>query len=195
MAKQRTIYIDPETGYRYDKDTGRKLPEKKVSKYEVILKRTSKKKTSKPIIYQPRQKKNTFLKYWRVVRYWAKRKYNLSMEDLETFLYLYDEDLFTREQFNDFEGVLDWDKFRFKRLVDDGRIIVWRDHRGYKSKAKLYTLSIGTKRIVASIYKKLLQEERISETKKNNPIFNKDSYRDKVYSRLIEKMNAKKKDG
>ena len=34
-----------------------------------------------------------FLKYWRVVRYWVKKKYGLSQGELEVLLYLYDEAL------------------------------------------------------------------------------------------------------
>ncbi len=71
-VKKTLVWIDPDTGIRYDKETGRVLPEKKGSSYEVIMERKKGAKRIKPLRYQARHRKNTFLKYWRIVRYWAK---------------------------------------------------------------------------------------------------------------------------
>ena len=60
--------------------------------------------------------KNDFLKYWRVVRYYIKRKYNLTQADLDILLFLYSEGRFTRQVFKAYEGVVNWEPKRFKRL-------------------------------------------------------------------------------
>ena len=149
--------------------------------------------TKSVLTKQVRGDRYSFLKYWRVVRYWAKRKYNISMEELEVILYLYDMDLFTRKQFIKFEGLLTWDKTRFNHFIEKGWVIVWREHKGYSKQAKMYTLSVGAKRMCASIYKKLLQEEHISENANHNPVFTGSSYADKMYRKAIRAMNKETK--
>jgi hypothetical protein len=137
------------------------------------------------------EKEYNFLKYWRVVRYWVKRKYELTQEELEVLLYLYDEEVFTRDMFNEFQGLLSYDKTRFKSLQDRGFIIVWRPNNGFKSK-KLFTLSVGAKRICSTVYKKLMQDEHIPENHQNNPVFKGDAYMDRMYRKMIRAMNRKK---
>jgi len=136
---------------------------------------------------------HNYLKYWRVVRYWALKKYEISQEELEILLYLYDEDLFTRDGFVEFEGLLTWDKSRFDAMQRKGWITVWRPNNGYKGK-KVYTLSVQAKRICNTVYKKLLQEEQIPENGQNNPIFRGNSYMDRKYRSIIQKMNRRKAD-
>lgn len=137
-------------------------------------------------------KKHNHLKYWRVVRYWAKRKYNISMEELEMLLYLYDIPLFSRKEFKQFEGLLAWDKTRLNYFISKGWIIVWREHKGYSKESKLYELSTSAKRICSSVYKKLTQEEHIPENPQNNPVFKGKNYADKMYRQVIKQMNKKR---
>lgn len=134
-----------------------------------------------------------YMKYWRIVRYWALKKWEISQEELEILLYLYDEDVFTRDQFIEFEGLLSWDRDRFQSMQDKGWVIVWRLNDGFKSK-KLYTLSLAAKRICGEIYKKLSQDEHISETHQNNPIFKGNGYMDRKYRKMIRMMNKKRQD-
>lgn len=157
---------------------------------------------AKVVVYKPNDdgktirkraelRQHNFLKYWRVVRYWAKRKYDITQEDLEILLYLYDIDLFTRGQFRKFEGILSWDRHRFNYLQDKGYIVTWRDRKHHRQ-AKLYTLSVKAKRICSTVYKKLLQEEHIPENRHNNPIFSGNNYMDKVYRKAIRSMNVER---
>lgn len=145
--------------------------------------------TGKKIERRVREHNHNFLKYWRIVRYWAKRKYEISNNDLEVILYLYDVELFTHAQFLEFTGLLNWDRERFSYFLDKGYIVQWRKIHG---QARLYTLSIGAKRICSSVYKKLTQEEKIPENKVNNPIFRGDAYMDKVYRTAIRRMNRER---
>jgi len=151
----------------------------------------AKEDNKKTLAKQARLREHNFLKYWRIVRYWAKRKYDISENDLEIILHLYDIDLFTREQFRSFEGLLSWDKTRFNTLQERGYFIQWREKQTNRQ-ARLYTLSVKAKRICSSVYKKLLQEEHIPENRHNNPIFTGDNYADKMYRQAIRRMNKER---
>lgn len=141
--------------------------------------------------YQPREKEHDFLKNWRVVRYYITKQYDISYPELELLLYLYDEGVFTKTDFKEFEECMSWRKGRFEELMDRGLIKKWRDrHReGY---ANMYELTQTAKLICNQTYKKLTKEEPISEDKYRNKVFRSDNYMDKIYRRLIKKMNEKK---
>lgn len=140
------------------------------------------------INYDRRQPTFDYLKYLRIVRYWAKRTHEVGLADLEMLLFLYSERLFKRSDFNDYEELFSWDTSRFNDLLRDGWISVWRKSKG--SEPALYEVSYKGKRLIVSIYKKLSGEEIISESPQRNPIFKKSSpYTDKVYKRAIKRMN------
>jgi hypothetical protein len=140
-------------------------------------------------VYQPRERPTDFLKYWRVVRMWVQSKHGVGVPDLELMLYLYSAGLFTKKEFNEFEFTLNWDKKRFGRLRKEGWINQWREATT-RQKA-LYELSFKGKKLIRSVYKKLLGEETISESGNHNPIF-KDSatYSQKRVRPLIAKLNS-----
>ena len=128
------------------------------------------------------------LKYWRVIRYFVKRKYGLSTADLDMLLFLYSEDIFSKEKFEEFDNLLSWDEDRFDRLLRDGWIEVFR--RSPKKFKSLYSLSYKTNRVIGSIYKKLSGEE-IPTSLSANPMFAKNvKFSDKVYKKMILDMNS-----
>jgi hypothetical protein len=128
-----------------------------------------------------------FLKYWRVIRFWVKKKYGLGTPDLEMLLFLYSEQIFNKETFKEYEELMSWDVKRFKQLLTNEFIHVWRKRQG--NKATLYELTYKSKRIINTIYKKLNGEE-ISEMNFTNPLFTSDpSYIEKVNRNMIKKMN------
>ena len=132
-------------------------------------------------------KVNDCLKYWRVIRYYTKAKYGLTTADLDMLLFLYSEDIFSKEKFQEFDNLLSWDEDRFDRLLRDGWIEVFRKRR--KKHKSLYGLTFKTQRVISSIYKKLSGEE-IPTDLSNNPMFAKNvSYTDKVYRNFIKSMN------
>ena len=47
---------------------------------------------------------NNYLKYWRVVRYWAKAKYGLTTPDLDMLFFLYSEEYFNKTKFNSWKN-------------------------------------------------------------------------------------------
>lgn len=138
--------------------------------------------------YDRRHPGEDYLKYWRVVRQWAKTKHEISSADLDMMLFLYSEKLFTRDCFYDFSMTMSWDRERFNRMLKDGWVSVWRKRTA--TQATLYELSFKGKRLVRSVYKKLNGEERLSDNYQNNPMFAKNaSYTNKRYRRIIKKMN------
>lgn len=148
------------------------------------------KKPRKTPTYQSKEKKHNFLKYYRVVSYYIKNKYELSTSELDMILFLYDEDIFTKETFNDFAATMSWNKGRFSKMLKDGHIKKWRD-RKQTQRSNLYELTFQSKRICSHMYKKLTQEEVISENPYRNKIFKGSNYTDKVYKNIIRKMNFK----
>ena len=139
-------------------------------------------------VYDRRQPKSDYLKYWKVIKQWARAKYNLTTADIEMMLFLYSEGLFTKFQFEEFNEIMSWDKNRFHKMLKDKWIIKWRERQGRES--TLYELGFKGKRVCASIYKKLNKEETIAEDRKNNPMFKRSTeYSNKVYRKMIKKMN------
>ena len=127
-----------------------------------------------------------YLKYWRVIRYYVKAKYNISTGELDMLLFLYSEDYFSKDKFNEIDELLSWNVNRFDKLLRDGWIEVFRKRAG-KTKG-LYELSYKSKRMINSIYKKLNGEEIPSS--EHNPIFHRNvKYTDKVYRNFIKEMN------
>ena len=132
-------------------------------------------------------KVNDCLKYWRVIRYFIKSKYGLTTSDLDMLLFLYSEDIFSKEKFDEFDSLLSWNEDRFDRLLRDGWIEVFRKRR--KKHKSLYGLTFKSQRVISSVYKKLSGEE-IPTSLNNNPIFVKNvKYSDKAYRNMILEMN------
>jgi hypothetical protein len=135
---------------------------------------------------------NDYLKYWKVVKQWAKTKYNMNTADIEMMLFLYSEGLFTLKQFQEYDEIMSWDKNRFYNLLNDKWIIVWRKRKGKES--TLYELGFSGKRMCSAIYRKLNKQETISEEARRNPMFNhKADYGSKVYRKMIKRMNLETK--
>lgn len=133
-----------------------------------------------------------YLKYWRVVRYWVKAKYNIGTPEIDMLLFLYSEDIFNKTKFNEFNELMSWDVNRFDQLLKNDWIHVWRKKRGKET--SLYELTYKGKRLVNLIYKKLNGEE-LGEDQRTNPLFRNDaSYTDKIYKNYIKEMNQATKD-
>ena len=129
-----------------------------------------------------------YLKYWRVIRYFIKAKYGLTTSDLDILLFLQSEKYFSKDDFDEFNELISWDKNRFNTLLKDKWIEVFRKNTS-KSNA-VYQLSYKSTRVLVSLYKKLNGEE-IPESPSSNPLFLKNvSYTDKVYRNYIKEMNS-----
>ena len=82
---------------------------------------------------------HNYLKYWRVIRFWVKAKYQLSTPEIEMLLFLYSEEYFNKTKFKEFEELMAWDVNRFDGLLKDGWIKIWRKKAGKYT--TLYELS------------------------------------------------------
>lgn len=127
------------------------------------------------------------LKYYRIIRRWACRQYDIKDADLELLIYLDCKGLFRREDFINGAFTYTWDKHRWERLRRDGWIGVWKERNRRDSKYAVYKTSMKTKLMINRIYRIMLGEEDIPITKANVFYKNK-SYSDKVYNKAIDDM-------
>ena len=143
-----------------------------------------------PIIVRNTSRKHPehdYLKYWKVIKYWAKRKYEITTGELELMLFLYSEHLFTKTKFEEYNELMSWDNNRFYNLIKKGWIHKWRPKKS--NEAALYELTFQAKRMISNVYAKLNGED-IPENASNNPVFKHDvKYRDKVYRNYMKKIN------
>lgn len=151
-----------------------------------------KKKVKEKIQYRIRhvernEPSHNILKHWRVVRYWVKRKYELTDAEVDMIIFLYDERFFSYHDYKKFEAITSWDKKRFYRLKELGWISVWRK-RTLKDHA-IYELSYKGKKLVHKIYSILQGEEDFPESTRRNPVMKREKYTDKVYSLWMAEIN------
>ena len=130
---------------------------------------------------------NDYLKYWRVIRQYAKIKYELNQCDLDMLLFLYSEGYFDRDKFKEFDSLLGWDVMRFQRLLKEQWIVIFR--KRLKNHKVVYQISDKSVNLVRLIYKKLSGEE-IPVSVSHNKMFAKNvAYSDRVYREMILEMN------
>lgn len=132
---------------------------------------------------------DNYLKYWRVIRQWVKIKYSLTQCDLDMIFFLYSEDYFDRDKFEEFDRLLGWNKNRFNLLINSGWIEVFRHGMNPGGRRVIYKLTPKAKIMVRSIYNKLNGEE-IPVSQSQNKMFARNvSYTDRRYREMIIEMN------
>lgn len=127
------------------------------------------------------------LKYYRLIRKWACKTYNLKDADLELLIYLDCKEHFTRNQFIEGAYTYSWDKNRWERLRREGWIDVWRQRNHTTIKYTVYKLSLKAKHLIMRIYRIMLGEEDIPTSQKSIFFQNK-TYTDKVFNKAIDDM-------
>jgi DNA-binding MarR family transcriptional regulator len=132
--------------------------------------------------------KKDYLKYWKPVKFYIKRKYNLQYAEIDMILFLYSEDKFTKAQFDEFNKILPWDLYRFKKLVRNGWIESFRKFKGRVP--ALYSLSDKGNNLCKYIYE-TLEGSKIAESKQHNPLFKKNITKGEMkHQDIILKMNS-----
>ena len=126
-------------------------------------------------------------KYYRLVRKWACKTYDLKDADLELLIYLDCKSRFTRNNFIDGSYTMSWDKNRWERLRRKGWIEVWRHRNRTTIKYSIYKTSFKSSQLISRIYRILLGEEDIP-TSERNVFYNNKSYTDKVFNKSIDDM-------
>ena len=128
------------------------------------------------------------LKYYRLVRKWACKTYNLKDADLELLIHFDCLGTFTRNDYIKGTYIYSWDKHRWERLRRDGWIEVYTKRNHTTIKFNVYKVSTKCKYIISRIYRILLGQEDLPMSSRS--VFNKNnSYTDKVFNSAIDTMN------
>lgn len=126
-------------------------------------------------------------KYYRLVRKWACKSFNLQDADLELLIYLDCKGHFTRNEFKEGVYTYSWDKARWERLRRNGWIDVWRHRNRTTIMYSVFKVSPKAKRLITRVYKILLGEEDIPVTE-SSVFYKNKSYTDKVFNKAIDDM-------
>jgi hypothetical protein len=127
------------------------------------------------------------LKYYRLVRRWACKTYDLKDADLELLIYLDCKQFFTRNDFINGAYTYSWDKERWERLRKDEWIDVFKERNRTNSKYAVYKVSSKSRRLINRIYKVLLGQEDLP-TSQRSVFYKNKSYTDKVFNKAIDDM-------
>lgn len=127
------------------------------------------------------------LKYYRLVRKWACKTYDIKDADLELLIYLDCKMHFTRNDFISGAYTYSWDKDRWERLRREGWIDVWRQRNRTSIKYTTYKTSFKCKQLITRIYRILLGEEDLPVSHRGVFYKNK-TYTHKVYNKAIDDM-------
>ena len=127
------------------------------------------------------------LKYYRLIRRWACKTYNLKDADLELLIYLDCKVHFTRNDFIEGVYTYSWDKNRWERLRKAGWIDVFKERNRTTSKYALYKTSFKCQNLIKRIYRIMLAQEDLP-TSQRSVFYKNKSYTDKVYNKAIDDM-------
>ena len=126
-------------------------------------------------------------KYYRLVRKWACKTYNLKDADLELLIYLDCKQRFTRQEFIDGVYTYSWDKSRWERLRRNGWIEAWRHRNRTSIKYSIFKTSFKCSQLITRIYRILLAEEDLPMSERST-FFKNVTYTDKVFNKAIDDM-------
>ncbi len=127
------------------------------------------------------------LKYYRLIRKWACKTYNIKDADLELLIYLDCKVRFTRNDFINGVYTYSWDKSRWERLRKEGWIDVFKQRNRTTSKFTVYKTSFKCQTLIKRIYRIMLAEEDLPVSSRSK-FYNNRSYTDKVYHKAIDDM-------
>ena len=127
------------------------------------------------------------LKYYRLVRKWACKTYDLKDADLELLIYLDCKQRFTRNDFINGTYTYSWDKDRWERLRRDKWIEVWRHRNRTTIKYSIFKTSFKCSQLISRIYRILLGEEDLP-TSDRSIFFKNKTYTDKVFNKAMDDM-------
>lgn len=136
-----------------------------------------------------------FLKYYFLVKTWASIRFGLKYEEIEFLMYFYSEVYFTNKDFDIYAKAILNKRKDIKRFVDLGLVeMLAGQEKVVKRTNKCYRLTHKSKKMISSIYKKLVLEEKIDENPMNNDLFlnHCTSYKDKRIRELIRDMNNRR---
>ena len=127
-------------------------------------------------------------KYYRLVRKWACKTYNLTDAELELLIHFDCLERFTRDDYIKGTYTYSWNKNRWEKLRTEG----WIDVHAYRNRTTIkytvFRVSTKCKHLVKRIYRILLNQEDLPES--NRSVFKKNkNYMNKVFIKAVEDMN------
>jgi hypothetical protein len=107
-----------------------------------------------------------YLKYFKLIRFWVRIKYAITLEELELLLFLNSEKVFNQNRLKMAKIGMRWNH----RLIDD---LVKRGLIGQlrEKPTKLYALTPHARHIINAVYRKLNGEEEMRTDPRSNPIY------------------------
>ena len=126
------------------------------------------------------------LKHYRIIRKWACKNNGLNDADLELLIYLDCIDFFSIKDFKQGCYSYSWDTRRWAKLLDKDWVVIWRKRNRSTQKHNLYKVSFKGKQLISRIYRIMLGEEDLPETKKIK------TYTDKVMAFAMANVNNDK---
>lgn len=132
------------------------------------------------------------LKHYRLIRKWACKTNEINDADLELLIFFDSIGHFTKKDYMEGRLTCSWDKHRWDRLLKDNWIVVWREFNRTTIKHNIYKTSFKCSHLITRVYKMMLGEEDIPETKTSSSIFKRKSYTDKVLATSIKNFNKDK---
>lgn len=126
-------------------------------------------------------------KYYRLVRRWACKTYELKDADLELLIYFDCVGLFTRNDYIKGTYTYSWDKKRWERLRREGWIELYAERNQSTIKYNVFKVSTKCKHLITRMYKIMLGQEDLPMSARS-VFFKNKSYTDKVYNKAIDDM-------
>lgn len=132
-------------------------------------------------------RKMNLFKYYRLVRRWACKTYELKDADLELLIYFDCVGLFTRNDYIKGTYTYSWDKKRWERLRREGWIEIYAERNQTTIKYNVFKVSTKCKHLITRMYKIMLGQEDLPMSARS-VFFKNKSYTDKVYNKAIDDM-------
>jgi hypothetical protein len=131
-------------------------------------------------------KRRTYLKYYRTLKSYALRKTKLSSTDFDLLVFLHSEEYFTESKFDEFSLAINFNIGRFKNLLFDGWIEVFRDYE--HGKAAIYTLTTRAESLIETFYDNIEGLKEPSTT--DEGVLDLERGTDRGIHKMVNKMMA-----
>lgn len=137
-----------------------------------------------------------FLQYTRLIYDWARVRYGVSRDQIDVLLYLHPLGFFNNKEVHEALRIFPCEKkWTIKKLRDKKMIVEYDKFIGSDGKAKvIYTLSHKAKRMINSIYKRIMGIEEFSTSPSEMWRMNQAGSKADNYDELLLKFNQKVRD-
>lgn len=131
------------------------------------------------------------LKYYRVVRKYFAKAYDIKDADLEVLIEL-DDEYFDQKRFRQATLTHSWNKKRLDQLIEGGWVEEWRAHQPSSHSAALYKVCGKTHQLISRIYNILNGKEDLPMSYRRNPLErnpNNLTYSEKLLRNAVRLLN------